>query len=61
VIKDPTGQEIARGLPNYSSKELAAIAGKHSKEFDDLLPRADYTDFINRDNLVNTRPIEHDL
>lgn len=52
LVNNEAGQEVARGLPNYSSKELASIAGKHSQEFSDLLPRASYTDFINRDNLV---------
>jgi len=54
LIKDQAGLEVARGLPNYSSQELASIAGKHSNEFCNLLPRASYTDFVNRDNLVET-------
>ena len=46
------GDEIARGLVNYSSNEVEKIAGKPSTEFEDLLGYADDDELIHRDNLV---------
>ena len=46
------GEEIARGLVNYSSEDIAKIAGKASSEFERLLGYADDTELIHRDNLV---------
>ena len=46
------GEEIARGLVNYSSEDIAKIAGKASSELERLLGYADDTELIHRDNLV---------
>jgi glutamate 5-kinase len=46
------GEEIARGLVNYSSEDVKKIAGKTSAEFEKLLGFADDAELIHRDNLV---------
>ena len=46
------GEEIARGLINYNSKESLKIAGKTSTEFQSLLGYSDDAELIHRDNLV---------
>jgi glutamate 5-kinase len=51
-VIDSSGNEIARGLVNYSAADLALIAGKQSKEIEAILG-ADYDDeVIHRNNLV---------
>ncbi|NET32474.1 MAG: glutamate 5-kinase [Cyanothece sp. SIO1E1] len=49
---DQVGQEVARGVVNYSSSELQKIRGRHSNE---ILPLLGYTSadtIVHRDNLV---------
>lgn len=46
------GQEIARGLVNYSSSEARRIAGRASTEIEALLGYLDSEELIHRDNLV---------
>ena len=46
------GEEVARGLVNYGSKDAARIAGKPSTEFEEILGYADDAELIHRDNLV---------
>ncbi len=46
------GDEVARGLINYGSKDIAKIAGKASTEFENILGYADDAELIHRDNLV---------
>jgi glutamate 5-kinase len=48
----PDGNEIARGLSNYSSGEVAKIAGKSSQQFEELIGYLDESELIHRDNLV---------
>lgn len=48
----PQGVEIARGLTNYGSDEIAKIAGKPSHRFEELLGYLDESELIHRDNLV---------
>lgn len=55
-IVDSEGQEIARGLTNYSSPDAQRIAGKRSDEFATILGRVPYAEVIHRDNLVITMP-----
>ena len=51
-VVDSSGSEIARGLVNYSSEDLARIAGRQSKEIEAILG-GDYDDeVIHRNNLV---------
>ncbi len=49
---DPTGQEVARGLVNYSSAELQQIKGHRSAEIPTILGYAGAETVIHRDNLV---------
>ncbi len=49
---DIDGNEIARGLVNYQSSEVAQIMGKTSGEIEGLLGYIDEPELIHRDNLV---------
>ncbi|NWG72844.1 MAG: glutamate 5-kinase, partial [Parvularculaceae bacterium] len=49
---DTARTEIARGLVNYGSMELAKIAGHASQEIESLLGYMDESELIHRDNLV---------
>ncbi len=49
---DRQGEEIARGLVNYSSDELRQIQGCHSQEIAKILGHAGAETVIHRDNLV---------
>ena len=46
------GEEVARGLVNYGSKELSQITGRTSAEIEDILGYMDSAEIIHRDNLV---------
>jgi glutamate 5-kinase len=48
----PDGQEVARGLSNYSADEVAKIRGAKSREIADRLGYKLYDEVIHRDNLV---------
>ena len=47
-----TGDEIARGLVNYDSKESQLIKGLASEKFESILGYVDDAELIHRDNLV---------
>lgn len=49
---DAQGNEIARGLTNYSSEEAEKIVGKSSREIEDVLGYVDEPELIHRDNLA---------
>jgi glutamate 5-kinase len=49
---DEQGQEIARGLVNYSSEESSKIMGRPSSELESVLGYVDEPELIHRDNLV---------
>lgn len=49
---DAGGQEIARGLVNYSASEAARIMRKPSHEIEAVLGYIDEVELIHRDNLV---------
>ncbi len=51
-VRGPEGNEIARGLANYSSTEARLIARKPSSQIDALLGYANEPELIHRDNLV---------
>jgi glutamate 5-kinase len=55
AVRDDAGQEIARGLPNYSSAEARLLCRKPSSEFEQLLGYAAEPEMLHRDNLVLTR------
>ena len=54
VCRSPDGQEIARGLVNYSSAESARIIGQPSQRIEEILGYVDEPELIHRDNLVLT-------
>jgi len=51
---DIHGNEIARGLVNYSSDELQKISGRHSREIPEILGYVGVDTVVHRDNLVLT-------
>ena len=55
AVRDAAGQEIARGLANYSSSEARLLCRKPSSEFEKLLGYVAEPEMLHRDNLVLTR------
>jgi glutamate 5-kinase len=55
AVRDEQGQEIARGLANYSSAEARLILRKASSEFEKLLGYTGEPEMVHRTNLVLTR------
>jgi glutamate 5-kinase len=51
-IVGPAGQEIARGIVNYSSADASKLIGKHSDEIARLASNKNYDAFITRDNIA---------
>ena len=51
-ILNQKGKEIARGLVNYSDKELARIIGKSTQEIERILGYKYYDEVIHRNDLV---------
>ena len=49
---DPLGREVARGLSNYSAREVALIKGLATSRLQDALGYAQEPELIHRDNLV---------
>ena len=49
---DENGNEIARGLTNYSSSQTSIIMGKSSQEVSEILGGIDEDELIHRDNLL---------
>ncbi len=49
---DEHGQEVARGLVNYSAQETAKILRRASSEIESILGYIDEPELIHRDNLV---------
>lgn len=47
-----SGEEVARGLVNYSAAEVNKIKGQSSEKFEALLGYVDEEELIHRDNLV---------
>ncbi len=52
VCQDLGGQEVARGLVNYSSDDARKIIGKPSSDIEQCLGYKDFDELIHRDNLV---------
>ncbi len=55
AVRDPSGQEIARGLANYASAEARLLCRKPSGEIERLLGYVAEPEMIHRTNLVVTR------
>ena len=54
VCLGPSGDEIARGLVNYSASEAEKIIGQPSSQIEALLGYVDEVELVHRDNLVIT-------
>jgi glutamate 5-kinase len=54
VCLDPAGEEVARGLVNYSAADSQQIIGQPTGRIEELLGYIDETELIHRDNLVLT-------
>ena len=52
VCIDEAGNQVARGLINFSAEEARKIKGQHSGRFKEILGYADEDELIHRDNLV---------
>lgn len=52
AVLDEDGNDIARGLVNYSASEARCIAGHPSHEIEDILGYVDELELVHRDNLV---------
>ena len=48
----PDGQEVARGIPNYTSSEIGAIRGCHTDEISSVLGYRYSSTVVHRDNMV---------
>lgn len=51
-IVNPKGQEIARGISNYSAQALQLIKGHNSRQIKEILGYHDYDEVVHRDNLT---------
>lgn len=51
-VKDPSGQEIARGMVNYSSGAVERIRGKKTTEIEAILGYKDFDEVIHRNNMI---------
>ncbi len=51
-VVDQRGKEVARGLVNYSSEQVAAIQGHHSGKIERILGHVGDDEVIHRDNLI---------
>ncbi len=52
VCTSPGGEEVARGLVNYSAADARRIIGQPSSRIEELLGYVDEPELIHRDNLV---------
>ena len=52
---DPTGEEIARGLSNYSAADAKKLLGRASGDIEAILGFGGEEELIHRDNLITTR------
>jgi glutamate 5-kinase len=51
-IIGPVGQEVGRGIVNYSSSDASKLVGKHSDEIARLASSKNYDALITRDNIA---------
>jgi glutamate 5-kinase len=52
ALCDAAGEEFARGLINYDSKEMQTIAGESTEQIAQLLGHCPYQEVVHRNNLV---------
>jgi glutamate 5-kinase len=55
AVRDPSGQEIARGLANYAAAEARMLCRRPSGDIEKLLGYMAEPEMIHRTNLVVTR------
>ena len=55
LVCDASGEELGRGLTNYTAEEIRAIKGLKTDEIESRLGFCEYDEVIHRDNLVVTR------
>jgi glutamate 5-kinase len=51
-VEGADGNELARGLANYSSRDIMRIKGARTSELESILGRKDYDEIIHRDNMA---------
>ncbi len=51
-IVDTEGRDVASGLVNYASADIARIMGRKSNEIEHILGQKDFDEVVHRDNLV---------
>lgn len=51
-VKEEGGRELARGIVNYASDEIALIAGRRTADIKRILGGKDYDEVIHRNNLA---------
>lgn len=54
IVRDSTGDELARGLSAYSSRDAERLRGRRSNEIEELLGYQGRDELIHRDDLVLT-------
>ena len=52
AIVGPGGEEVARGIVNYSSHDASKMIGKHSGELANIASTKNYDALITRDNIA---------
>jgi glutamate 5-kinase len=57
AVADPAGNEIARGVALYDSREIGRIKGHHSGEIVEILGYSKGTTVIHRNDMVHSRVI----
>ena len=48
------GEEIARGMVNYSAEDCKKLIGKHSDDIKKIIGHKNYDAIITRDNIIMT-------
>jgi glutamate 5-kinase len=51
-VLNEQGEELARGIVNYNSQEVARIKRKPSHEIETILGYVEESELIHRDNMV---------
>ncbi|MDG1462518.1 MAG: glutamate 5-kinase [Gammaproteobacteria bacterium] len=52
IVKNLDGKDLAHGLVAYNSEEAAALLGRQSEEFEEILGYRGRNELVHRDNLV---------
>ena len=60
LVKNGTGEELARGLSAYSSTDAKEIAGHNSSEIEALLGYRGRSEMIHRDDLVLKKTLRNE-